>query len=69
MPTPDSRRSRVTDVVCARCGASDIIEIRLKLDDDIEVDFHSCHQCEHRWWASNGEVLDLTSVLDKARRH
>jgi DNA-directed RNA polymerase subunit M/transcription elongation factor TFIIS len=68
MRTPDPRRSHATDVVCALCGASDVIEIRLNLDDDTEVDFHSCHRCEHRWWASNGEVLDLTSVLDRARR-
>jgi DNA-directed RNA polymerase subunit M/transcription elongation factor TFIIS len=69
MRTPDSRRGRAADVVCAQCGASDVIEIRLQVEEGIELDFHSCHQCEHRWWASNGEVLDLTSVLDKARRH
>ncbi len=65
MRTPDSRRSGATEVACAQCGATDVIEIRLKLNDDTEVDFHSCHRCEHRWWASNGEVLDLTSVLGK----
>jgi hypothetical protein len=68
MRTPEPRRSRVVNVVCAECGASDVIGISLKLDEDTEVDFHSCHQCEHRWWSSNGEVLDLTSVLEKARR-
>ena len=62
------RHEREVEVVCSSCGASDAIRIQLTLNDNTEVNFSSCHRCEHRWWDSNGEVLDLTAVLDKARR-
>ena len=61
------RRERGVEVECSSCGASDAIRIRLRLNDETEVNFSSCHRCEHRWWDSNGEVVDLTTVLDKAR--
>lgn len=69
MGTPRSRRWLGSNGTCARCGSTDAIEIRLRLNDETEVDFHSCHHCEHRWWDSDGEVIDLTSVLELARRH
>jgi DNA-directed RNA polymerase subunit M/transcription elongation factor TFIIS len=68
MYTPRSRRWLGSTETCARCGSIDAIEIRLRLNDDIEVDFHSCHHCEHRWWDAGGRVIDLEAVLDLARR-
>jgi DNA-directed RNA polymerase subunit M/transcription elongation factor TFIIS len=62
------RRPDSVEITCAACGASDAIQIKLTLPDGTEVDFSSCHRCEHRWWESNGEVLDLTTVLEKSRR-
>jgi hypothetical protein len=55
-------------VRCSECGAADAIQIALTLPDGTEVDFNSCHRCEHRWWDADGEVIDLTTVLEKARR-
>ncbi|MCB2223892.1 MAG: hypothetical protein KQH83_06910 [Actinobacteria bacterium] len=55
-------------VECAKCGARDAIQIKLTLPDGTNVDFNSCHRCEHRWWHSDGEVIDLTTVLEKSRK-
>ncbi|MFH1330706.1 MAG: hypothetical protein ABIJ48_08685 [Actinomycetota bacterium] len=63
-----SRRFVGSTVACANCGTADAIGIRLRLSDDVEVDFHNCHRCEHRWWDADGEVIDLTAVLNLARR-
>lgn len=68
MPVRRQRRGGTSQVTCANCGATDAIQIKLTLPDGTEVDFHSCHRCEHRWWDSDGEVLDLTTVLEKARK-
>jgi DNA-directed RNA polymerase subunit M/transcription elongation factor TFIIS len=68
MHTPRSRRWLGSNGTCALCGGADAIEIRLRLNDDTEVDFHSCHRCEHRWWDAAGAVIDLTDVLELARR-
>ncbi len=68
MRTPRSRHSVGKATTCGSCGSTDAIGIRLRLNDDVEVDFHSCHRCEHRWWHADGEVIDLTTVLDLARR-
>jgi DNA-directed RNA polymerase subunit M/transcription elongation factor TFIIS len=63
-----ARRSEALTVECSNCGARDAIQIELSLPDNSEVTFNSCHRCEHRWWESGSEVLDLTSVLEKARK-
>jgi DNA-directed RNA polymerase subunit M/transcription elongation factor TFIIS len=55
-------------VDCVNCGARDAIQIELMLPDHSEVTFNSCHRCENRWWLSDSEVLDLNTVLDKARK-
>ncbi len=67
MRTHSSRRAHLSSFICPQCGAADVIEIGLTLPDDTEVDFRSCHRCEYRWWNADGEVIDLTVVLDKAR--
>jgi hypothetical protein len=66
-----ARRNRArssNQVECAACGAADAIQIRLTLPDGTGVDFNSCHRCEHRWWNSDGEVIDLTAVLERSRK-
>ena len=64
-----TRRSREAAIVeCSQCGAHDAIQIEITLPDDSDVTFNSCHRCEHRWWESDSEVIDLTTVLEKARR-
>jgi DNA-directed RNA polymerase subunit M/transcription elongation factor TFIIS len=67
-PVRRQRRAGTSLVTCEDCGASDAIQIELTLPDGTAVNFHSCHRCEHRWWDSDGEVIDLTTVLERARR-
>lgn len=52
---------------CPRCGATDVIAIKNKVDE-IEVDFFHCHRCEERWWDKSGEHVSLKDVLDLARK-
>lgn len=63
-----SRRREPLTVECSMCGASDAIQIEITLPDETDVTFNSCHRCEHKWWESDSDVLDLTTVLEKARR-
>ncbi|MBT8211720.1 MAG: hypothetical protein KJN71_01110 [Acidimicrobiia bacterium] len=55
-------------LMCASCGANNVIEIELALPDGTEVHFCSCHQCETRWWQRDGQDLGLDAVLDLARK-
>ena len=66
--TSRRRVGATRQVECADCGAKDAIQIELTLPDDTSVEFNSCHRCEHRWWKSEGEVIDLTTVLEKSRK-
>jgi len=61
-------RREPTTVTCSACGAADAIQIEITLPDQSDVTFNSCHRCENRWWKSGSTVLDLTTVLEKARR-
>ena len=55
-------------IECTECGQRDVIQIGLTLPDGTEVTFNSCHQCEHRWWQADGGIIDLSTVLEKARK-
>ena len=64
-----ARRTRDTlTVACSSCGGEDAIQIEITLPDGSDVTFNSCHRCEHRWWESGTEVIDLNVVLEKARK-
>ena len=62
------RKGSPTRLECASCGTDSVIQIELTLPDGTEVQFHSCHKCENRWWDRDGEELGLDAVLDLARR-
>lgn len=53
---------------CPTCGARDVIEIKHRLPDGMELYFFACHLCEERWWDREGDVLTLREVLELARR-
>jgi transposase-like protein len=53
---------------CPQCGVTDVIEIKHKLPDGIEVQFFSCHRCEEKWWDRDGKQIDLRQVLDIVRK-
>jgi hypothetical protein len=40
----------------------------MTLTDGSVVDFVSCHTCERRSWTQAGTDLQVTEVLDKARK-
>jgi DNA-directed RNA polymerase subunit M/transcription elongation factor TFIIS len=61
-------RARPNPVECAACGATDAIQIELRLPDETGVEFSSCHRCEHRWWTCDGAVIDLRTVLELVRQ-
>ncbi len=53
---------------CSACGSSRVTRIAISLTDGTPVEFTSCHTCEHRTWTEAGELLEVHSVLDKARK-
>lgn len=54
---------------CAACGSERVIKIGMSLTDGSEVEFVSCHACEHRVWvAPDGHELPVSSVLDMTRK-
>ncbi len=63
-----TRRREAMTVACSECGAADAIQIEITLPDQSDVTFNTCHRCEHRWWKSGSTFLDITTVLEKARR-
>ena len=63
-----SRTREALKVECSNCGAAEAIRIEITLPDETDVAFNSCHRCENRWWESGADVIDITTVLAKARR-
>ena len=53
---------------CPRCASSDVISITNTDKGGEPLAFFSCHQCDHRWWAKDGEVIELSEVLEQAKR-
>jgi ssDNA-binding Zn-finger/Zn-ribbon topoisomerase 1 len=52
---------------CPQCGASDVIEIKNRVDE-VEIDFFSCHKCEERWWDKSGKTVPLLEILEIVRK-
>jgi len=52
---------------CAHCGSDDVIEIRMSVGDQ-DVSFRRCGKCETQGWTDGEDVIDLTEVLDLARK-
>lgn len=61
--TPQSALSR-----CVACSSARVTAITMTLTDGSQVDFTSCHRCEHRTWVQAGDALALNSVLSKAAK-
>ena len=53
---------------CPRCASSDVISITNTTADGGPMAFFSCHSCDLRWWAKDGETIELSEVLDHAKR-
>ena len=54
--------------VCAQCAGNRVTHISMTLTDGSEVDFASCHTCEHKTWTEAGTGLDVSEVLKKAQK-
>ena len=52
---------------CAHCGSADVIEIEMRVGDG-NLAFRRCGKCETQGWIRDDDVIDLTEVLDLARR-
>ena len=53
---------------CGTCASTRITAITMTLTDGSIVDFVSCHACETKTWKQSGADLDITTVLDKAKK-
>lgn len=52
-------------MLCPTCNARRVLAIGVHLGDT-DVVLHSCSVCENRWWEENGQVIQLTDVLELA---
>ncbi len=50
---------------CPTCHTRRVLAIGVHLAEK-NVVLHSCSTCESRWWEENGEVIELTDVLELA---
>jgi predicted metal-binding protein len=53
---------------CAHCAGTRVTHITMTLTDGSQVDFASCHTCEHKTWTESGTVVDVRDVLKKAQK-
>lgn len=53
---------------CPACGSDSVINITLTTQGGDPIAFHSCHSCDRRWWNKDGEQIDLSNVLELAKR-
>ncbi len=54
---------------CPACSSRRVTAISMTLTDGSLVDFASCHSCEHKAWTQAGRLLDISTVLTKAKKH
>jgi predicted metal-binding protein len=53
---------------CAACSGIRVTRISMTLTDGSQVDFASCHTCEHKSWTQAGSGLAVKDVLKKAQK-
>jgi transcription elongation factor Elf1 len=53
---------------CVACNGTRVTQISMTLTDGSQVDFASCHTCEHKSWTEAGTGLAVTDVLKKAQK-
>ena len=52
-------------MLCPTCNTRRVLAIGVHLGEK-NVVLHSCSACEKRWWEENGEIIELTDVLELA---
>ena len=53
---------------CDSCASPSVTRITITMVEGNVVDFTSCHRCEHKSYATSGEVLPLTRFVALAGR-
>jgi hypothetical protein len=53
---------------CPECGSARVTALAMTLTDGTPVEFASCHNCEHRHWAHQGEVLAFADVITRTTK-
>jgi hypothetical protein len=53
---------------CPECGSARMTALILTLTDGTPVEFASCHDCEHRHWAHQGQVLAFSDVITRTTK-
>ena len=53
---------------CPECGSERVTALAMTLTDGTPVEFASCHDCEHRHWAHEGEVLAFADVITRSTK-
>lgn len=53
---------------CESCASPSVTRISITMAEGAVVDFTSCHRCEHKSYASDGEPVPLDRVLTLAAR-
>jgi hypothetical protein len=53
---------------CPDCGSARMTALAMTLTDGTPVEFASCHDCEHRHWAHQGEILAFADVITRSTK-
>lgn len=69
-PQPSSltRRGARSGAECPSCGSQRLTSLAMTLTDGTPVNFSSCHNCEHRVWATDAGRLAFADVLTRATK-
>jgi hypothetical protein len=53
---------------CESCASPSVTRISITMAEGAVVDFTSCHRCEHKSYAADGEHVPLDRVLTLAAK-
>ena len=67
-PTSLTKAGAAPSGVCPECGSARVTALVMTLTDGTPVEFASCHDCEHRHWAHEGEILAFADVITRTTR-
>lgn len=67
-PASLTQRGHGSAGTCPECGSARMTALAMTLTDGTPVDFTSCHDCEHRHWSHEGEVLAFADVINRATK-
>ena len=63
-----TQREHRSTGLCTSCGSPRLTRLAMNLADGTNVDFVSCHHCEHRRWEEAGHAVAVADVLARTAR-